>query len=704
MEIELFPHNQTAYDAAMDMMEKNGKAAVIHPTGTGKSMIAFQLALKHPNDTVFWLAPSEYIYQTQVRGLLDAMPDFKPQVLSNISFMTYAKLRMHEDELDCIKADWIICDEFHRAGSPQWGRCVRKLLNSHPKAKVLGLSATNIRYLDNHRDMAEELFNGHIASEMSLGEAIAKHILPAPTYVISMYAYGQKLKEITRRIQALGNPKIQSENEKLLKKLKRALEQSKGLDQVFQKHMPDFHGKYLVFCAGKEHMEEMIKKCREWFHLIDNEPHIYCVTYEDPKASQNYESFLKDDSVHLKLLFSIDMLNEGIHVKGVDGVILFRPTISPILYQQQIGRALEAGKKKTPVIFDIVNNFESLCSIDSIRKEAEAALAFTSNQDYEKIRFEESFQIIDEVRDCRSIFSEIKKNLLAGWESYFQEARKYFMEHGNLKVPRNYVTSEGLALGSWLVTQKRVYAGKISGNLTEEQICRLNEIGMDWNSGYSQSFERGYKALAAYYQKYGNADVKASYVAEDGYPLGRWVGNIRRKNKGECGRALSKEQKSQLDELHMIWDKTEYQWNKNFESAKAYYETYGNLKVPRQYVAEDGFALGVWLDNQRAIYEGRKQNASPLTKNQISRLESIGMEWEKGNHRQWQERYCIAERYYKTHGNLKVPVTYVTEDGLLLGRWVGRQREKYKKHALSREQRELLLKIGFEGDMNQYGR
>ena len=60
--------------------------------------------------------------------------------------------------------------------------------------------------------------------------------------------------------------------------------------------------------------------------------------------------------------------------------------------------------------------------------------------------------------------------------------------------------------------------------------------------------------------------------------------------------------------------------------------------------------------------------------------------------------------YYKTYGNLKIPVTYVTEDGLLLGRWVGRQREKYKKHALSREQKELLLKIGFEGDMNQYGR
>ncbi len=704
MEIELFPHNRTAYEAAMDMIAKYGKAAVIHPTGTGKSMIAFQLALKHPNDKICWLAPSEYIYQTQVRSLADAVPGFEPQMLSHVLFMTYAKLMMHENELEDLEADWIICDEFHRAGSREWGRSVRKLLELHPDAGVLGLSATNVRYLDNHRDMAEELFDGKIASEISLGEAIAGQILPAPTYVVSMYGYQQKLQDLKRRIQASGNPKMQFENEKLLEQLKRALEKSKGLDQVFEKHMPDFHGKYLVFCAGKEHLEEMMQKCREWLYLVDKEPHFYRVVYGDLESSRNYEAFLEDNSAHLKLLFSIDMLNEGVHVKDVDGVILFRPTVSPILYQQQIGRALEAGKQKTPVIFDIVNNFESLCSIDSIRSEANEAFSAGLNQEYEKLRFEDSFRIIDEVLDCRSIFAEIKKNLLAGWEYYFQEAKAYYTEHGNLKIKGNYVTSEGLALGAWLITQRRVYAGKISGTLTKEQVSLLNGIGMDWSSGLKQSFERGYEALAKYYEKYGSSDVKASYVTKDGYPLGRWIGNIRRKNKGECGRALTAEQKKRLDELEMIWDKSEYQWEKNFAAAKTYYETYGNLKVPRQYITEDGFALGVWLYNQRAVYEGRKPQAVPLTEKKIRRLESVGMDWVRGNDKQWKERYCSAERYYKTYGNLKIPVTYVTEDGLLLGRWVGRQREKYKKHALSREQKELLLKIGFEGDMNQYGR
>ena len=132
MALFLFPHNQTAYEAALDMIEKHGKAAVIHPTGTGKSMIAFQLVLRHPKDRVCWISPSEYIYHTQKRSLAEAMPDFSPDMLSNLVFMTYAKLRVWDRQLGDLKPDWIILDEFHRAGSREWGKSVRKLLSLYP--------------------------------------------------------------------------------------------------------------------------------------------------------------------------------------------------------------------------------------------------------------------------------------------------------------------------------------------------------------------------------------------------------------------------------------------------------------------------------------------------------------------------------------------------------------------------------------------
>lgn len=140
------------------------------------------------------LSPSEYIYKTQLENI--------DTQFSNIEYMSYSRLMKHEDSIDTLHPDYIILDEFHRCGAAEWGKSVRKLLEAYPKAKRLGLSATNIRYLDNQRNMAEELFEGNIASEMTLGEAIVREILPEPKYVIAMYSYKKELEQLKKRIEA----------------------------------------------------------------------------------------------------------------------------------------------------------------------------------------------------------------------------------------------------------------------------------------------------------------------------------------------------------------------------------------------------------------------------------------------------------------------------------------------------------------------
>ena len=50
------------------MLDQYGKACVIHPTGTGKSFIGFQYAVEHPEERIIWLAPSGYIYETQLEN------------------------------------------------------------------------------------------------------------------------------------------------------------------------------------------------------------------------------------------------------------------------------------------------------------------------------------------------------------------------------------------------------------------------------------------------------------------------------------------------------------------------------------------------------------------------------------------------------------------------------------------------------------
>lgn len=674
MSIHLFEHNQKAYEAVTEMLEKDGMAAVIHPTGTGKSMIAFKLVEEHPLNHFLWLSPSEYIYQTQVENLNMKFP--------NIQFMSYSRLMKNEDCIETLHPDYIILDEFHRCGAREWGKSIKKLLDTYPDARRLGLSATNIRYLDNQRNMAGEIFNGKIASEMTLGEAIVREILPEPKYVIAMYSYRKELDQLKKRIQTLSNQGLVAENQKLLEQLRRALEQADGLEQVFQKHMEKKDGKYIVFCSDKEHMDEMKEQVPVWFGQVDSRPHIYTAFYNDTATEKEFAAFKKDDSGHLKLLFCIDMLNEGVHVDDVDGVILLRPTVSPIIYLQQIGRALSADSKKTPVIFDLVNNFDSLCCIDCLKNEMEEAFVLFPTSYGERAHFSDRFRIIDETKDSRILFRKLQANLSSAWDTYYTAARQWYQEKGNLRIPKSYVTSTGLTLGSWIQTQRRVYSGAVAGGLTEEKVRKLNEIGMIWDAR-DQSWNNALAELQTYFNEHGNLDIKARYETPDGFKLGRWVCNLRTKvrTKG-LDQALTPEQQQQLAELGMIWDHNSEKWKDYFEAAENYYKTHGNLDVMTKYVTENGLPLGRWLSEISHQVCGENQDQISLSEEQLKRLRSIGFRQEKKTDRQWNEKYMLARNYYETYGNLNIPLSY-SINGVRLGRWIANVRSKRKHPASS---------------------
>ena len=115
MSLILFKHNQKAYEAAAALMEEKGRAAVIHPTGTGKTYIAFKLAKEHPDSRILWLSPSEYIYRTQ----LEQLQKDGEERFTNISFLTYARLMRNEAVIATLRPDYIVLDEFHRCGAAE---------------------------------------------------------------------------------------------------------------------------------------------------------------------------------------------------------------------------------------------------------------------------------------------------------------------------------------------------------------------------------------------------------------------------------------------------------------------------------------------------------------------------------------------------------------------------------------------------------
>ena len=665
--LRLFEHNEKAYHAAVRMMEQYGKAAIVHPTGTGKSYIAFKLIEDNPEKVVIWLSPSEYIFKTQLESLKRNDPDFP---LANVHFYTYAKLmcctQAQLDEIAAQKPAYIILDEFHRAGAECWGESAVALLKLCPDAKLLGLTATNIRYLDNNRDMAEELFDSRVASDMTLGEAVVRGILPAPKYVTTVYQYQKALAKYQARVDNLRTPGIQDVNQKYLDALRRALEQADGLDKVFAHHITNKSGKYIVFCANKEHMDEMVSHVPEWFAGVNPHVAVYEVYSDDPNTDKAFADFKTDISNRLKLLFCIDMLNEGVHVEGISGVILFRPTISPIIYKQQIGRALTAGDIATPLILDVVNNFESLTSISSLQNEMQEAIhRLYANGKGDKI-VTERFEVIEQVHDCRVLFERLQASLSSSWEHYFSEASIYYAEHGDLNIPKLYTTPGGLSLGVWLITQRRVREGQIQGNLTEQQIARLDSIGMVWGNRKEIAWQHGFEVAKKYHDTYGNLMVPGKYTDPDGYPLGQWI--IKTRQQKLNGR-LKEERITQLEEISMVWSVFDAKWEKAYALAAAYYEENGNLNIPRSYVTAAGERLGQWVASQQWAYPKGK-----LTDEQVERLNRIGMYWGNRNDRQWNEGYQEAKRYFDAHGDLNVPADYVSPGGYNLGNWVKRQR------------------------------
>lgn len=674
MAVNLFPHNQQAYEAVIELLSQTGKAAVVHPTGTGKSFIAFKLCEDFPTKRICWLAPSEYIFMTQLENLKKACNGYQPD---NVQFFTYAKLMiMFPEEINQIQPDYIILDEFHRCGAQMWGAGLKKLLEIYPNAFVLGLSATHVRYLDNQRDMAVELFNGNIASEMSLGAAIVKGILQPPKYVLSAFRYEKDLEKYRYRIDRLKSKASRDESERYLEALRRSLEKADGLDMVFKKHMDNPQGKYIVFCASYEHMQEMISLTHDWFSKVDPVPHVYSAYSDDPSTEKAFTEFKEDNSDHLKLLYCIDMLNEGVHVDNIDGVILLRPTVSPIIYKQQIGRALSTGSQKTPVIFDVVLNIDNLYSVDSIQEEMDEVLFLYHSHGEKWDVVHDSFQVIDELCDCMELFDRLNDSLTASWELMYQEAKQYKEMHGNLNVPRRYVTTDGYCLGAWLTTQRKVYSGKCPGILTSKQISLLDDLGMRWHDLSVDSWNTYYSALCQYKKEHGHLDIMARYVTPDGLRLGSFLSHLRScRATGRKNVFLTPDHIAALDNLGMIWKKIDYKWEVNYLACAEYYLVNNHLNIPVSYVSPEGLRIGAWMRRQRLIRDS-KVVGTPLTDTQIKRLDEIGMIWEDSHHTAWEKGYSRAVAFYQIHGNLNVPTTYIDESGFALGRWIKRHKER----------------------------
>ena len=691
MGVELFKHNAVAYQKVTKMFETENRVAVVHPTGCGKSFISLKWLEENRDKRAVFLAPTVSILRQITKHIESCGMSIKDFPL--LRRYTYSKLsRMTAEEISKLDVDMIVLDEFHRCGASEWSRGIASLINNNSSAKVLGFSATPIRYLDEHRNMVEELFHGNIASEITLEEAMVNDILPMPTYINVVYSFKDDIENMQERINKEKRDAEKLQAQQYLDDAKKLLEKADGLPEIFEKHMKNKSGKYIVFCRNKEHMQKMMEESKMWFQGVNEQVDKYAMASFIPKSEnlKVFEKFYNSENDHLKLLFSIDMLNEEIHIPNIDGVIMLRPTESPIIFKQQLGRALSVGHNANPLVFDIVNNVQSCEMISHFYRELRerALVKFTQTGKKEDEVKIDAFKISDIVRQIQDIFSKIDNCLSLSWDDYYELAVEYYKEYGNLLVPANY-SKNGMNLGCWITDQRKAMKGQgHRKDLTEEQIKKLESIGMVWDK-FKEQWDETYAIAKAYYDENDSLNGLKDKKLND-KNIYQWLRDqIKSYNKG----TLSEERTQLLEQIGVVWNKNEARWQEMYDLAKKYYEENGSL------VLITDINLKNWIQVQRQAYKG-KGTYTKLSKQQIEKLESIGIVWDV-KEKWFSEMYGLAKKYYEEHGDLMLPDKYEM-DGKKVSSWIKDKRKAYKKGTLTEEQIEQLEAIGMVWDVKEY--
>ena len=356
MRVDLLKHNQEAYEKVQKAIkEGKKKIAISHATGTGKSYLIAKLFEDFSNDKKLVLVPSTYISE-QIQKL------FEKYDIQNTDIILYQKLiKMSDEDIATMDYDVIALDEYHHdAATKVWGRKVKILIETHSESIFFGTSATPIK--TGGVNAIDELFEGNCVSDLSLSESIAKKIVPLPKYVGAMYMLDDELERLRKKVEQATNTKEEKQEfYKKIDSMRGQIEKSYGMPIILNKHIKDREGKFIVFCKKKKHLRDIKETVISWFRTAGcKDINAYEVYSDYENKNAEYKAFCEDTSHNLKLLFCVDMLNEGLHLENISGVLLLRPTKSSIVWHQQIGRAIEANNTNTPVIIDAVNNFSAV--------------------------------------------------------------------------------------------------------------------------------------------------------------------------------------------------------------------------------------------------------------------------------------------------------------------------------------------------------
>ena len=683
MSMTLNPVNEAAFQKAVQSLETLNRAAVFHPTGTGKSCIAWKVVEAHPQTTFFWLVAGAQRLALRQAELTRYNGGTLP---GNVRFCDCEKLAAATPEqwvrLGEQKPGCMVLDCYHELSAVCWAQSVQKLLRMCPQAKVLGLGVPNGAPVC---AAAQELFADCIVSHMTVAEAMAAGTMPVPSaYAALLWPQEEELATLRARIKNLCMPKGDTSLRVQYEELSWSLRQVENLTVLLPRLLSDTSGHYLVLFESAAYQEKLGTELEQLLRTVDPAVRFYAADHACFADSAAVETFLSDTAPGPKALLCVNAPGVQQPLEGLAGVILVRQSSLMSTFKQMLCRALVAAGSRSVPVFDLVAQFEGLGNGRTLQRDCTEAMTRAGSKT-------PGFRQERPMQQTYRLYGKLRREMEARWEVLCQAAADAAAKEGTLELPRSYTIHSGVPVGKWLELQRQVQAGQRPGRLTAEQAAKLEKLGIRWNHRLEAAWEKGFASAQKYRTEHGDLLVPVRYRDKNDFALGEWIVYNRQRY---LGGNLTQNRIERLEAIGMVWSTSNDLWEQNYAAATQYYLEHGDLEVPIKYETPSGFGLGVWLGAQRAAHK-----AGELPQEQVERLDALGMDWTNRNDRKWMSLYDVAAAYYHEHGNLNVPSEYVTPDGVLLGKWVARQRYAYlnpdrSSARVTPERKALLDKLG----------
>lgn len=498
MSVELiYKHQQKTYELMKQALARGEKVAYVFPVGCGKSFPVLKYMEENPNKRVLFVSPNLSIiaqFENYIQKYILESKPVKRKKLPNFRAISYQKVTL-STKICNLHPDIIVLDEIHRIGAEKWELAVERLLASFPKAEIIGMSATPER--TDKRNIAYEKFDS-IVYEMSLTEALSGEkenevVLNGARYVRDLSKLKDILPEYKKQIEEMEDKEAKKELLEKYKRLEEIVAKSPSIEDLMAEALTKKNGKCIVFCSNKEELFEKMNQAKEIFGKVNSKINIDYVASkgkgvgkskaENRKTLEDFEKREEGDA--LNLLFCIDMLNEGVHLTGISGEVMFSSTESAIIYKQRLGRVLTSEKEKEQtVIVDAANNW--LRQAGAFEELQQAALKGTSISGKSGITINEKerkgkeklynlFAFNPEDIEVLQILISIQERLWYNNQQVYEQLLEWLETHEG-RMPRSNIRKNGKILQNKELTKEEQYEVSLYHRWRKTQECKVVEI------------------------------------------------------------------------------------------------------------------------------------------------------------------------------------------------------------------------------------